>query len=159
MNYLTLQVLTMFRSLIPSKKEFWLTDDAVSPQDLNSYMRGEKPEIAHPVVAWASQTGKGLLFFNKKGETSKKQPGHVLALHDATDLKKQNPYEITFKLHGQEHTLKAASEHERDGWYMSIEKNMEMGKAVKDETRESEGYKSEMEKLSEFNRISSIMFC
>ena len=34
-------------------------------------MRGEKPEISHAVVAWASQTGKGLLFFNKKGETSK----------------------------------------------------------------------------------------
>ena len=113
-------------------------------------MRGEKPEIAHAVVAWASQTGKGLLFFNKKGDTTKKQPGHVLALYDATDLKKQNPSEITFKLNGQEHVLKATSDAERDGWYMSLEKSSEVGKANKDEIRESEGYKAEMEKLSMF---------
>jgi hypothetical protein len=112
-------------------------------------MRGEKPEVAHAVVAWASQSGKGLLFFNKKGETSKKNPGHVLALYDATDLKKQSPHEIAFKLNGQEHVLKATSDSERDGWYMSIEKAIEIGKSQKEEIRESEGYKAEMEKLSE----------
>lgn len=136
------------RSIIPSKKEFWLSDDAVSPQALNSYMRGEKPEIAHPVAAWASQTGKGLLFFNKKGETNKKSPSHVLPLYDATDLKKESPHELSFKLHGQEHVLKAATDAERDGWYLSIEKAIEMGKSQKEEIRESEGYKAEMEKLS-----------
>ena len=113
-------------------------------------MRGEKPEIAHPVVAWASQTGKGLLFFNKKGDTTKKHPGTVLALYDATDLKKQSPHEITFKLNAHEHTLKATSDAERDGWYMSLEKAVEMGKASKEETRGSEVYKAEMEKLSMF---------
>jgi hypothetical protein len=109
-------------------------------------MRGEKAEVSHDVVAWASQTGKGLLFFNKKGE-SKKQPSHVLALYDATDLKKQAPHEISFKLHNQEHVLKATSDAERDGWYMAIERAMETGKAIKEETRESEGYKAEKEKL------------
>ena len=122
-------------------------------------MRGEKPETAHPVVAWATQTGKGLLFFNKKGETSKKHPGHVLALYDATDLKKQNPHEITFKLHGQEHTLKAANDTERDGWFVSLEKAVEMGKASKDGTRDSEGYKSEMEKLSKITRFRQATIC
>ncbi|KAK5168318.1 uncharacterized protein LTR77_006887 [Saxophila tyrrhenica] len=138
----------LLKSIIPSKKEFWLGDDAVTPQDLSSYMRGEKPEIAHHVVAWASQTGKGLLFFNKKGDTSKKTPGHVLALYDATDLKKESPHEIAFKLNGQEHVLKATSDNERDGWYMSIEKAMELGKSQKEEVREGEGYKAEMEKLN-----------
>lgn len=152
-------MLMTFRSLIPSKKEFWLSDETTSPQELNSYMRGEKPEITHPVVAWASQTGKGLLFFNKKGDTNRKQPGHVLALYDATDLKKQNPHEITFKVGGHEHTLKAASDAERDGWYMSIEKAIEMGTVSKDEIHGSEGYKEELEKLSTldlyfiFNRV------
>ena len=127
-----------------------MTDDAVSPQNLNFYMRGEKPEISHPVVAWASQTGKGLLFFNKKGETSRKQPGHVIALYDVTDLKKQSPHEITFRLHGQEIVMKATSDNERDGWFMSIEKGVEIAKAQKEEIRESEGYKAELEKLSEF---------
>ena len=112
------------------------------------YMRGEKPEIANAVVAWASQTGNGLLFFNKKGDTSRKQPEHVLALYDATDLKKESPHEVAFKLNGQEHTLKATSDSERDGWYMSLENAIETGKAAKEEVRSSEGYKAEMEKLS-----------
>ena len=146
-------MLTRCRSLIPSKKEFWLSDDAVSPQDMNSFMRGEKQEVANPIVAWGSQTGKGLLFFNKKGNTSHKSPESVLALYDATDLKKQAPHEIGFKLNGHEHVLKASSDSERDGWYMSIEKSMELGKAAKEEVRESEGYKAEMEKLSKLTDL------
>ena len=120
-------------------------------------MRGEKPEIAHPVVAWASQTGKGLLFFNKKGDTTRKQPGHVLALYDATELKKQAPHEVAFKLHGQEHVLKASNDAERDGWYLSIEKGIEIGKASKEEVRESEGYKAEMEKLSKLIQSQYVL--
>ena len=91
------------RSLIPSKKEFWLSDEAVAPQNLDLYLRGEKPEISHAIVAWASQTGKGLLFFNKKNETDRTHPHDVLALYDATDLKKSSPHEFSFKLHGQNH--------------------------------------------------------
>ena len=137
------------RSLIPSKKEFWLSDEAVAPQNLDLYLRGEKPEISHAIVAWASQTGKGLLFFNKKNETDRTHPHDVLALYDATDLKKSSPHEFSFKLHGQNHVFKATSDAERDGWYLSIEKSIELGKASKEEIRESEGYKAEIEKLSE----------
>lgn len=142
------------RSLIPSKKEFWLSDMAVPAQDFNSYMRGEKPETAQPIVAWASQTGKGLLFFNKKGDTTKRQPDGVLPLYEATDLKKQPSHEIAFKVHSQEHTLKAANDTERDGWFVSIEKAVETGKASREETHASEGYKSELEKLSTFNDLT-----
>ena len=139
------------RSIIPAKREFWLSDDSVSSKDLSSYMRGEKAEVSHDVVAWASQTGKGLLFFNKKGDTNKKTPSHVLALYDATDLKKSSPHEFSFKLNGHSHTFKAGSDAERDGWYLSIEKAIELGKASKEEIRESEGYKTEIEKLSKFS--------
>ena len=111
-------------------------------------MRGEKSEISNPVVAWASQTGKGLLFFVKKNETSKTHPAGVLALYDAEDLEKQSPHEFSFKLHGHKHQFKAANDAERDGWYLSIEKAIELGKASKESTRASEGYKAEMEKLS-----------
>lgn len=149
-------MLTHIRSLIPSKKEVWLSDEATSPSELSSYMRGEKPEIAHPVVAWASQTGLGLLFLNKKGETNRKQPGHILALYDATDLKKPSAHEIAFKIGAHEHVLKAASDDERDGWYMSIEKAVELGKASKDEIHERESYKEELEKLSKLPKDSLI---
>ncbi len=115
---------------------------------MDLYLRGEKAEISHAVVAWASQTGKGLLFFNKKGETERKRPHSVLPLYDATDLKKGHPHEISFKLHGETHTLKAANDAERDGWFISLERAVEVGKAEKVSIRASEGYKAEMEKLS-----------
>lgn len=136
------------RSLIPSKKEFWLSDEPVQPQNLDLFMRGEKPEISHPVVAWASQTGKGLLFINKKNDAEKAHPSDVLALYDATDLKKHTTHEFAFNINSHHHTFKATTEAERDGWYMSIEKAIELGKASKEEVRNSEGYKAELEKLS-----------
>ncbi|CAK3953816.1 Hypothetical predicted protein [Lecanosticta acicola] len=144
----------LVKSLIPSKKEFWLNDDAVSPSNLGLYLRGEKPEIANSVVAWASQTGKGLLFFNKKGETERSHPADVLALYDATDLKKQSPHEFSLKINGHNHTFKAANDAERDGWYQSIEKAVELGKASKEEVHNSEGYKAELEKLSKPSTVA-----
>ncbi|KAI7249168.1 hypothetical protein KC335_g17917, partial [Hortaea werneckii] len=109
----------LLKSLVPSKKEFWLSDEKVTPQKMDLYMRGEKPEVSNPVVAWASESGKGLLFFNKKGETDRSRPQSVLPLYDASELKKASPHEITFDISGHKHTLKASSDAERDGWFMS----------------------------------------
>lgn len=151
--------LTGDRSLIPSKKEFWLSDTAIVAQHLDLYLRGEKAEISHPVAAWASQTGKGLLFFNKKGDLNQKHPSSVLALYDAIELKKESTNEIVFKLNGHSHTLKAASEAERDGWYLSIEKAIEIGKSQKETVLESEGYKAEIEKLSKRAYPAHVAMC
>jgi len=125
-----------------------MSEAPVTPQHMDMYMRGEKPETSHAVVAWASQTGRGLLFFNKKGDTGRTHPASVLPLYDAVDLKKSHPHDITFSIAGHPHTLKASSPAERDGWYASLERSMEMGKADKETLRSSEGYKAEMEKLS-----------
>ncbi|KAK5120956.1 hypothetical protein LTR85_005740 [Meristemomyces frigidus] len=144
----------LIKSLVPSKKEFWLSDAPVTPQHMDLYMRGEKPEISHAVVAWASETGKGLLFFNKKGETDQTRPHSVLPLYEATDLRKVSPHEISFEINGHKHTLKAANDAERDGWYISLERAIEMGKADKEAIRASEGYKAEMEKLNKPNTIA-----
>ncbi|KAK4888564.1 hypothetical protein LTR27_012572 [Elasticomyces elasticus] len=141
----------LIKQIVPSKKEFWLSDAPVTPQHMDLYMRGEKPETSNAVVAWASQTGKGLLFFNKKGETERTRPHSVLPLYDAADLKKSHPHEITFRLHGEQHTLKATSDAERDGWFISLERAVEVGKAEKETIRASEGYKTEMEKLNKPN--------
>ncbi|KAK1066663.1 hypothetical protein LTR74_007033 [Friedmanniomyces endolithicus] len=143
----------LIKQIVPSKKEFWLSDAPITPQHMDLYLRGEKAEISHAVVAWASQTGKGLLFFNKKGETERKRPHSVLPLYDATDLKKGLPHEISFKLHGETHTLKAANDAERDGWFISLERAVEVGKAEKVSIRASEGYKAEMEKLNRPNMM------
>ena len=62
-----------------SKKFFWLSDEAVPPQHLASYLRTEKPELVHHNAAYAAQTGNGLLFFAKRIE-DKAQPAGILNL-------------------------------------------------------------------------------
>lgn len=47
------------------KQFFWLGDEAVPAKDLHVFLRGSKPDVANPIAAWASQTGKGLLFSSK----------------------------------------------------------------------------------------------
>lgn len=62
-----------------AKKYFWFGEEPVPSSNLREYLRGEKPEIAHPTVAWSSQTGKGLLFFVKHAD-QKEHPAGVLNL-------------------------------------------------------------------------------
>ena len=72
-------VLINRRSLRFAKKHFWFNDEAIEPQSLATYLRGEKPEVGHPNAAYASQTGKGLMFFAKRIE-DKAQPAGILNL-------------------------------------------------------------------------------
>jgi hypothetical protein len=67
------------RSLIFSKKFFWLSDEPLQSEHLSGYLRTEKAEVAHHNVAHASQTGKGLLFFAKRVE-DKDHPAGILNL-------------------------------------------------------------------------------
>jgi hypothetical protein len=67
------------RSIIFSKKYFFLGEEPISTQNLSRYLRGEKPEVAHSAAAWSSQTGKGLLYFAKRVE-DKANPIGVLKL-------------------------------------------------------------------------------
>jgi len=67
------------RSLIFSKKHFWFGAEPVEHKSLSSYLRGEKPEVGNHNAAWASHTGKGLLFFGKK-DSDKTSPAGVINL-------------------------------------------------------------------------------
>jgi hypothetical protein len=68
-----------FRSFIFQKKFFYFGSDAVESKHLASYLRGEKPEVANKNAAWASHTGKGLLFLTKKS-TEKANPAGIINL-------------------------------------------------------------------------------
>jgi hypothetical protein len=49
-----------------STQEFWFGTEAVPSEKLAVYLKSEKvTEVAHHVVSWASETGKGLLFYGK----------------------------------------------------------------------------------------------
>jgi hypothetical protein len=56
------------RSLRFSKRFFYFSDDAVESKNLTVFHQNEKPATANPTAAWASQSGKGLLFFTKRAE-------------------------------------------------------------------------------------------
>ncbi|KAF2156048.1 hypothetical protein K461DRAFT_275125 [Myriangium duriaei CBS 260.36] len=129
-----------------SKRYFWLGDEAISTQHLSHYLRGTEARIAHPVAAWSSQTGKGLLYL-VKSESEKSHPQDVIALADTTDLQKASPHEFSFKVHGDKHTFKAANDAERNGWFLAIEQAVEEAKASKDEIRKSEGYQESVKHL------------
>lgn len=49
-----------------STQEFWFGTEAVPSEKLTAYLKSEKvTEVAHHVTSWASETGKGLLFYGK----------------------------------------------------------------------------------------------
>ncbi|KAJ4408848.1 hypothetical protein N0V91_003104 [Didymella pomorum] len=130
-----------------AKKYFWFGEEAVPASSLAEYLRGEKPEVAHPTAAWSSQTGKGLLFFVKHAD-KKESPAGVLNLAYATDLVKDGTIAFAFKIHGHKHAFEAQTLTERDGWFVAVEKAIAEAKEAKEGIESSESYKEEKTKLS-----------
>ncbi|KAK8186822.1 Pleckstrin homology domain-containing protein [Phyllosticta paracitricarpa] len=134
------------RSLTYSKKFFWFGEEPVSKDSLSAYLRGEKAEVGHSTAAWASKTGKGILFFAKNAE-QKANPAGALKLADASDVTKEGNVAFFFKFHGHKHQFEASSQAERDGWIVSIEKGIEEAKAASEEVTGSDEYKATIEAL------------
>lgn len=130
-----------------NKKFFWFGEEPVAAENLREYLRGEKPEIAHPTAAWSSQTGKGLIFFVKHAD-QKEHPAGILNLAYATDLHKDGANAFAFKISGHKHAFEAQTAAERDGWFVAVEKALTEAKAAKDGVESSDGYKESKEKIS-----------
>lgn len=145
-----------FLPIPPKKVFFWFGEEPVESSHLKAYLAKGK-DAASSTAAWASQTGKGLLFFNKHGE-DKAAPSGALNLADAEEIKEQGTSEFTFKLHGHKHKFDAQTGAERDGWVAAVKKIAEEAKAKKDEIINSEGYKEALAKLSKFIHIKRILF-
>lgn len=77
-------VMRFCRSLRFAKRYFWFADDAVDVKELAFYFQHEKLSVAHPTAAWASQTGKGLLFFAKRAEDKAHPTGIVNLVGDGS---------------------------------------------------------------------------
>lgn len=64
------------RNLIPSKEFFFFGTESYEPKSLAHYQKSEKStETAHSNIAWASESGKGLLFVGDK-----KTPSSIISL-------------------------------------------------------------------------------
>ncbi|KAF9640431.1 putative immunogenic protein [Lasiodiplodia theobromae] len=137
----------LIKGLTFSKKYFWFGEEAaVSKDSLHGYLRGEKGEHAHAAVAWASKTGKGLLFFAKHAD-QKSAPEGVLKLAEATEVAKEGNKVFSFKLHGHKHSFEATNAAERDGWVVAVETTVEEAKAAAEGVTSSDEYKETIEKL------------
>ncbi|KAK8166742.1 Pleckstrin homology domain-containing protein [Phyllosticta citrichinensis] len=137
----------LLKSLTYSKKFFWFGEEPVTKDSLSAYLRGEKAEVGHSTAAWASKTGKGILFFAKNSE-QKASPAGALKLADASDVTKEGNVAFFFKFHGHKHQFEASSQAERDGWIVSIEKGIEEAKVASEEVTSSEEYKATIEALA-----------
>lgn len=81
--------MTQNRGLRFAKRFFYFSDDAVESKQLSAFHQNEKAAVANPIAAWASQTGKGLLFFTKRAE-DKASPAGIFNLVSKYDRQPDN---------------------------------------------------------------------
>lgn len=67
-----------------AKRFFYFNDEPVEAKHLSVFRQNEKATVANPTAAWASQTGKGLLFFTKRAE-DKATPAGIFNLVRSTN--------------------------------------------------------------------------
>jgi hypothetical protein len=135
------QGLSFPKNLISAKELFWFGTDAIEPKTLAAYQKSEKnTTTAHSNVAWASQTGNGLLFIGDK-----KAPTGVINLSDATEPETDGTHKFHFSSKGNKHTFKAASTAERDNWVAQLKIKIAEAKELVATVTESETYKSTIE--------------
>ncbi|KAF0639380.1 hypothetical protein FPSE5266_11632 [Fusarium pseudograminearum] len=135
------QGLSFPKNLIPTKEFFFFGTGAVEPKTLSHYLKSEKSaETAHSNIAWASETGKGLLFVGDK-----KNPSSVISLADATEpeIDGSNKFHLTSK--GNKHTFKASNTAERDNWVAQLKLKIAEAKELATTVTESETYKATLE--------------
>ena len=65
----------------------------VEAKQLVNFHQNEKPAVANAIAAWASQTGKGLLFITKRAE-DKAHPGHIINLVSCEVVSHDKQYEL-----------------------------------------------------------------
>ncbi|CAI0654253.1 unnamed protein product, partial [Colletotrichum noveboracense] len=129
------------RNFIYSKEFFWFGSDAVESKNLSSYLKTEKSaETAHRNAAWASHTGKGLLFFGDKTA-----PQGVINLADAAEPAADGANKFHFTAKGHKHVFKAANAEERDNWISQLKIKITEAKELASTVTETEAYKTALE--------------
>jgi hypothetical protein len=83
----------LHRGLFFQKKFFWFGSEPVEQKSLSNYLRGEK---VYGNAAWASETGKGLLFFSKKSAEKATPAGiiNLVSYYDPTQFCARSIFQI-----------------------------------------------------------------
>ncbi|KAI3392490.1 hypothetical protein diail_5655 [Diaporthe ilicicola] len=129
------------KNFIYTKKFFWFGSEAVDPKKFPALLKD------HHLAAWASETGKGLLFFSEKGQ-DKSAPTSAIALHDAAEPTTEGPNKFVLSSKGHKHTFKAGNTAERDNWVSQIKLRITEAKELAKTVTESEQYKATLASFS-----------
>ncbi|KAI1759555.1 Pleckstrin homology domain-containing protein [Hypoxylon sp. FL1150] len=132
------------KNLIYSKQHFWFGTDATPKDKLATYLKNEKTtEVAHHVAAWATETGKGLLFYGK--ESDKTTPTGAIQLAEASEPTTEGATKFSFTAKGHKHTFKAPTAADRDNWVEQLKLKIAEAKELATTITESEAYKQTLE--------------
>ncbi|TAQ90774.1 hypothetical protein B7494_g916 [Chlorociboria aeruginascens] len=137
----------LLKGLIFQKKFFYFGSEPTETKHLSNYLRGEKPEVGNHNAAWASYTGKGLLYFTKKA-SEKSTPAGIINLSDASEISEDGAVDFFFTAAGHKHTFQASSPAERTSWVATLKAKIEEAKELATSVPESEEYKKSHSALS-----------
>jgi hypothetical protein len=134
------------KNVFYSKNHFWFGSDSLSTEKLSTYLKHEKAtDIAHHVTSWASETGKGLLFFSK--ESDKSTPTGAIQLSEASEPTVDGTHKFSFTSKGHKHIFKAPTAADRDNWVAQLKLKIAEAKELAPTVTESETYKKTLEGL------------
>jgi len=134
------------KNLLYAKNHFWFGSDSVEKEKLATYLKHEKAsDVAHHVVSWAAETGKGLLFYAK--EADKSTPTGVIQLSEATEPTTDGTNKFHFTAKGHKHAFKAPTAADRDAWVEQLKLKIAEAKELAATVTESETYKNTLETL------------
>ncbi|KAI0109079.1 Pleckstrin homology domain-containing protein [Nemania sp. FL0031] len=134
------------KNLLYNKNHFWFGTDALEKEKLAAYLKNEKAtDVAHHVVSWASETGKGLLFYGK--ESDKSTPTGVIQLAEASEPTVDGSNKFHFTAKGHKHAFKAPTSADRDNWVEQLKLKIAEAKELATTVTETEAYKQTLEAL------------
>ncbi|CAJ2500290.1 Uu.00g031430.m01.CDS01 [Anthostomella pinea] len=128
------------KNFMYQKNYFWFGTDALEKEKLATYLKNEKAtDVGHHVASWATETGKGLLFYGK--EADKATPAGAIQLSEASEPTVDGANKFHFTSKGHKHTFKASSTAERDNWVEQLKLKITEAKDLAPTVTESATYK------------------
>ncbi|KAH8905937.1 hypothetical protein BR93DRAFT_959605 [Coniochaeta sp. PMI_546] len=131
------------KNFLYSKKFFWFGSEPVDTKAASTFKHDKVADVAHHVAAWASETGKGLLFFSERAD--KTAPHGAIQLAEATEPAAEGTHKFHFTSKGHKHTFKAGSTAERDNWVSQLKLKIAEAKELAKTIPETETYKKTLE--------------
>jgi len=142
--------------LMSKRRYFYFQDDAIESDNLGAFLKNSKKEhleAAQSTAAYATQTGKGLLFY-VKNESQKAHPIGIIKLADVTEVTPTGSNRFSIKLTHEVLDF-TTPENDCDSWVHTVKLKAAEAKECLEATTSSEGFKAALEKFSKKSAIAA----